>query len=131
MAALATFWAYVKKYWGILVLVLGAILGIFLFRRQQSSFGDQLQKINDAHAVELKQINDAMTQEQKQHDADEAKLQATMASIQTQFDAAQKQLDDDKKAQVTALVKQYSNDPDTLAQKLSDATGFKVILPQQ
>lgn len=91
---------------------------------------DSLKKINDAHAVELKQINDAMTQEQKQHDADEAKLQATLATVQKQYDAAQKQLDDQKKAEVAALVKQYSNDPVGLAQKLSEATGFAVELPQ-
>lgn len=131
MVALQVFWSYVKKYWGILAIVLGAIIGFLFFRRQSSNTADMIKQLNDAHALELKQINDARAAEEAQHQANENQLNAALAAVQKEYDAAQKQLDDTKKAEVAQLVKDYGNQPDVLAQKLSDTTGFKIILPTQ
>ncbi len=134
MATLAIVWAWIKKHWRLVLAGIGSffafIAGAFLFKKQQTSYADQIKAINDAHALELQQINAARAQEEVQHQADLKKLNDTLAVVQAQYDAAQKQLDDQKKAEVAALVKQYGNDPNALAQKLSESTGFKIILPQ-
>lgn len=126
---LATIWAYVKKYWGIAALIIGAIVAFFVFKRQDVSFADQLKKIQDAHDVELKQIQDARAEEQRQHVANEQKLQDTLAVVQKHYDEAQRDLDDKKKREIEQIVKDYGDDPLALAKKLSEATGMTVILP--
>lgn len=126
---LLTFWSYVKKYWAYVALVVGAIVSAVLLKQQQTSVADQLKQVNDAHAAELKQINDAREAEEKQHLLDEQQLQTTLVSVEKQYDDQKKQLDDQKRAEVIAIVKQYGDDPVALAKKLSDATGFEIILP--
>jgi len=128
MSSLHTVWAYVKKYWAYVALVFAVIFGYFFFHKEQVDFADQMKKIKDAHDVEMKTIQDARDQEAKEHLENERKLQATLAAVQQQYDDAKKDLDDKKKKEVESLVKQYSDQPDVLAQKLSDATGFKIIM---
>lgn len=129
MPALLTFWAYVKKYWAYAALVLAVVFGFFLFRKGQTDFAERLKQINDAHDAELKQIQDARAQEQKQHEENERKLQEALDAVQKHYDDAKKDLDDKKKAQIEDIVKKYKDDPDQLAKKLSEATGFTIILP--
>ena len=129
MTWLSTVLSYVKKYWGIAALVVGAIVAFFLFKKQDTSFSDRLKQIQDAHDVELKQIQDARDEEEREHQANEKRLKDTLDAVQQQYDAAQKDLDDKKRQEVEDLVRQYGDDPDALAKKLSEATGFTVVLP--
>jgi len=129
MSALATVWVYIKKYWGIAVLVIGTVAGFFLFRKEQSGFADNLKKIQEAHDEEIKKIQEARAEEQRQHEANVKKLQDTLVAVQKHYDDAKEALDDKKKKEIADLVKQYGDKPDVLAQKLSEATGFVIILP--
>lgn len=129
MTALATVWIYVKKYWSLAALVVGVIAAVFVFRKREISFADEFKKINDVHNEELKKIQEARAEEQRQHAENERKLKETLDAVQKHYDDAKKDLDTKKKKEVEDLVKQYKDDPDTLARKLSEATGFTVILP--
>ena len=129
MTALATGWAYVKKYWSLAALVVGVIAAVFVFRKREISFADEFKKINDVHNEELKKIQEARAEEQRQHAENERKLKEALDAVQKHYDDAKQDLDSKKKKEVEELVKQYKDDPDTLARKLSEATGFTVILP--
>ncbi len=123
------FWALVKKYWSIVALIIATVAGYFFFHKEQVSFADQLKKIQDIHDEELKKIQDARDQEAKEHAANEQQLKDALDVVQKHYDEAKQDLDAKKKQEVETLVTQYSDKPDVLAQKLSDATGFKIILP--
>lgn len=122
--------AYLKKYWQLILLVLGTVVAIFLFRQRNVSFADDYKKIQDAHQKELDDIQKARDQERTQLEANEAKLQAQLDAIQKQYVEQQKQLDDKKKAEIAQIIKDHGDDPDALAQQLSQATGFTVVLPK-
>lgn len=122
-------WLIIKKWWGLAALIVMTILGYLFFRREQQSLADQFKKLQDSHDQEIKAIDDARIEEEKAHEANLKKMQDTLDAVQKQYDQQEKDLDDKKKAEIADLVKQYSDDPDTLAQKLSEATGFQVILP--
>jgi len=129
MATLQIMWSFVKKYWQVMLLGLSVLATVVLFKKQQSDFANELKKINDAHQAEVDAINKARQEEIDQHNRDEKVLKDALAAAQKEYDAASKSLDEQKKKEIEQLVKQYSNDPTQLAQKLSDATGFKIILP--
>lgn len=129
MTALATVWAYVKKYWSLALLVVGGIAAFFVFRRREISFADEYKKIKDAHDEELKRIQDAWAEEKRQREENRRKLEAALVAVQQQYAEAKKDLDAKKKAQIEGLVKKYKDDPDELAKRLSEATGFTIILP--
>ena len=129
MTTLSIIWAFVKKYWQIAFLVIGALVSFFLIQNQKSNFADNLKKIQDAHDAEIKQIQDARAAEAAQHEANVKKLQDTLDAVQRQNETAKKDHDDKKKKEIAEIVKNYGNKPDELAKQLSAATGFVIVLP--
>lgn len=123
-------WAYIQKYWQIIFAVVAAVVGYFLYRKGQVDFATQLQEIQHQHDDELQRIELARQEERKTHDADVKQLEATMVAVQKQYDTAKRILEDQKKAEIKEIVTQYSDDPVVLSQKLSEVTGFKIILPE-
>jgi len=124
-------WAFTKKYWQLALLILGAVAGVLLFRKQDTNFADDLKKIQDAHQTELRQIEAARAEEQHQHLVNEKRLQDSLEAVQAQYDSAKKDLDDKKKREIEDIVKQYGDNPTELARQLSAVTGFSIILPTQ
>lgn len=129
MTALAIAWAYVKKYWSLALLIVGGVVAFFIFRQREISFANEYKKIKDAHDEELKRIQEARAEEKRQHEENQRKLEAALAAVQQQYAEAKKDLDAKKKREIAELVKQYSDDPMALAQKLSEATGFTIVMP--
>lgn len=121
---------YIKKYWSIVLLIAAVIFGIFFIRGKQLTFVADMRKIQEAHDLEIKRINDAIEEERRQHTQNIKKLQDTIDSIQTQYEAAKQDLDEKKRKQIIALIKKYQSDPISLAEKLSELTGFTIILPE-
>lgn len=123
-------WEYVKRHWSVLLIVAALLAtGFFLFRRQSSTFADQLKQVQTIHAEEVNKIEAARAEEQQKHAANVKQLQDSLDAAQHRYDEALKDLDAAKKAQAAAIIKQYGNDPVALAQKLSEVTGFRVINP--
>ena len=119
-----------KKYWQVLLLILGVVISVIVFKKADDSFTDKLKKIQDAHDKEIKKIEEARIQEKREHEENLKKLQNTLGVIQKQYDNAKKDLDASKKKEIENIVKKYQNDPNALAKRLSDATGFAVVLPE-
>lgn len=129
MATLAVIWSYVKKYWSYAALLLAVIFGYLLFKKEQIDFADALKKIQEAHEEEIRKIQEAREEERRQHEANLKRLQDTLDAVQKQYDDAKKDLDTKKKKEIEDLVKQFGDNPDELAKKLSEATGFVIVLP--
>ena len=129
MRILLIIWSFIKKYWELFLLLAGAFVGLLLLRQQKMSFIDDMKRIQDAHDEEVKRINAARDEERRQRLENERKLNAALQIVQAQYDAAKRELDDKKKKEVEQLVKEFGDRPEELARKLSEATGFVVILP--
>lgn len=129
MVSLATAWTYVKKYWSLLTVIIAAIVAIVFFRKQGTDLADNIKKIQGIHDEELRKIQEARTLERRQHEENQQKLKLTLDAVQKNYADAKKDLDDKKQAQIEELVKKYKNDPDELAKKLSEVTGFVIIMP--
>lgn len=129
MRILTIIWSFIKKYWELFLLVAGALAAMFLLQRQKESFLDDVKRIQDAHDEEVKKINAARDEERRQRIENEKRLSAALTAIQAQYDAAKMELDSKKKKEVEQLVKDFGDNPEELAKKLSQATGFVIILP--
>ncbi len=129
MRILLIIWSFIKKYWELFLLLTGAFVALFLLRQQKVSFMDDMKRIQDAHDEEVKRINAARDEERRQRIENERKLNNALQVVQAQYDAAKRELDDKKKKEVEQLVKEFGDRPEELARKLSEATGFVVILP--
>lgn len=118
----------VKKFWWVGALVVALVIGALALKKHDDSFVTQLQQLQVAHDVELKQIEVARIEEQKAHDADVKKLQDDLKSVQDTYDASQKQITDKKAVTIKSIVKQFGDNPIELANQLSKATGIPVYV---
>ena len=124
------FWLFFKKNWGYIVVLIGALISIAFFKKDRSSLLEELRTIRDSYEKQIKEIDKIHQEERKKNTEALLLLQKRLSEIQKQYDDAKVELDKKKKAEVEDLMKKYQDDPDTLAKKLSDLTGFKVILPE-
>ena len=54
-----------------------------------------------------------------------------LAHVQKQYEQNKKSLDDKKKEEIKTILRDHQDDPEGLAKKLSEITGFKVIMPEK
>lgn len=125
-----TLWTYVKKYWQIIILVAGIIVGTIMFTRQDKSYAERLKELQDSHDREILDIATARAEEQRQHAENEKKLQDALKTVQAHYDDEKREFDAKKKEEIEDIVKRFSNDPNELAKQLSAATGFRIVLPE-
>jgi Skp family chaperone for outer membrane proteins len=126
---LQTVYAWIKKYWQLLLLIVATVFGVLFFRRQENGFSSDLKAIRDAHEDELKRIQSARDEEKRQHIENQKRLESALATVQEQYDLAKKDLDQKKKREIEEIVSQYGDNPTELAKQLSSVTGFSIILP--
>lgn len=128
---LQTFWLNVKKYAAVVAIVAAFALTIAFKLNSDieiNALKKQLEDNEKKHEIELKKIQDIHDADIVTHDKELQSVEDKLTQIQKQYDAAQLQLDADKKKEITQIIQQYQGDPDGLAKKLSDATGIPITL---
>lgn len=123
--------SYVKKYWKVAALVIGLILGYFIFRKRESDFTKRLNDINVAHAKEIKKIDDARKEEKKKLEENEKRLKEALEEVKRAYESAKLELSKKKEREIEKIVKEHGDDPTALANALAESTGFKIILPER
>jgi len=130
MFFLQKFWIFLKKNSGYIAAVLGALLAYTLFQRKNASLIDQLRVVRETHEEQLKKIEAARKEEREKNIKELELLKKRLEHVQQQYEDAKKDLDKKKKSEIENIIKKHSSDPSALAQKLSEATGFQIILPE-
>lgn len=123
-------WAHLKKNWQLVFAVIAGAVALVLFRQSQDKTLEHIKKIQAAHDTEVKKINAARDEERAAHEANLRQLQKVLGDVQRQYDAAKVELDKKKRAEIADIVKKYGDDPGALAGKLSEVSGFKIVLPE-
>lgn len=116
---------FIKTYWKYFLVGIGVLAG-FIFLGKKNLDPSVIQKINDAHEDELKKIKELQEKERLENAANLKKLQDTLSEVQKQYDVENKKLDDKKRKEIEALIKEHGDNPDELAKALSEATGFEI-----
>jgi cell division protein FtsB len=121
---------FVRNHWHAIMLVLVLLLGAtsyWLLKKNGQDYSVKIQQLQTAHDEEVKKILDAQAVERKQHEENLKKLEDQLTAIQKEYIAAQQILETKKQVEIKEIVKDYGDNPDELAKKLSLVTGFQVI----
>ena len=121
----------VKKYWFYFSVSAVFVLGFLFFKRKTSSLVDQISEINERHNKEIEKINEIRLKERELLKKNEELLRQTLAEVTLKYEEAQKELTKKKRDEIEKIVKKYGSDPDELAIQMSNATGFKIIYPEE
>lgn len=122
--------SFIKKYWKILAAVLATSIVLFMLKSNHDSSA-YIKQMQESHAKELEEINKAREEERKQYEENEKKYKERMAAIEAEYETAKKEFDEKKKEQAAKLLRDFKGKPVELAKKLSEVTGYKVILPEE
>lgn len=126
----AIFWSYVKKYWQLFAALLLFVVGFFFFRSRISDLTDILDDNRKRHEQEIKEIEEAHRKELEAKEEALKKLQETLAQIEKHYEEAQKELDDKKRKEIEQIIKETQDDPEELARRLQESTGFRIVVPE-
>lgn len=120
---------FFKKFWG-LFLAAGAFL-VYIFwknKPQNDNLGSEIRASGKQYADAVDAVREG---EQSSLDAEAARAAAEAAEIKKKYEEKRNQLDAATQAEADGIIEKHGNDPVALAEKLSKATGFKIIMPKE
>lgn len=102
----------------------------YVFHTQKTNmYIENIKQLELFHQEELRKINSAINEERQQHEINVAKLQSDLLDVRTKYKDSIDILDKKKKINTASLVQKYSGDSMGMATKISEITGFKVVMP--
>jgi hypothetical protein len=121
--------SFLKSNWKLclsIVLALG-MGGVFLHKKMvdQTAELTLLKKTKDE---EISKIIHAQEIQEAKHVENEKRLNDALNDINSKYTTAIRQLNTKRKTQIAEIVKSDEHNPDELARKLSEVTGFKVMV---
>jgi Skp family chaperone for outer membrane proteins len=122
---------FLKKFWGYFAAAGVIFFGVVVLKRKFDDYDALIEKLQGAHDDQIKALNKIREEERAKYEENQKKYEARMAAIEAEYEKAKQDLDEEKRKKVEDMVKKYSNKPDVLAKKLSDLTGFQVVLPEE
>lgn len=120
---------WLQKYWSMFVILITGGMAYFFFKRN-GDLNSRIVFLNEKHKEELSKIDAARTFERRQKEENEKKYKETLDLIKKKYLEEKQALEKKKEKEILEIVKKHSNDPQELALILSNATGFKIILPE-
>jgi hypothetical protein len=119
-----------KKYWQYVALFFVGIFGFIIFRKKDIPNDDQ-KSSRDSKNNQLDQIDAIRKDERDQQDAVDKTLEDGLKVVEQQYEQQKKELTQKKKEEIKNVLEMHKNDPVGLAKKLSEVTGFKIIMAEE
>lgn len=119
-----------KKYWQYIAIFFIGIFGFILFRKKDTPVDDK-KPSRDAKDNQLDKIDDIRKDERDKQDVVDKNLEEGLKVVEQQYEQQKKELSEKKKEEIKSVLQAHKNDPVGLAKKLSEVTGFKIIMPEE
>lgn len=121
--------SFLKKNWQYIAIFFAGIATTLWYKRRPPE--DDVPVVRDAHDKQLDAINDIRKDERTKTDEASEKLEKDLAVVERQYEEHKKDLDEKKKEEIKNILEKHQDDPVALAKRLSEVTGFKVIMPEE
>lgn len=133
MLTIKVVWALLKKYFFMVTLVSGFVLGIVLMViLGKPPTVDWQKKIDDLNKKHIEEIERIRAEESRKVQELVKKYELTMKDIERQYVEKQQALEESKKKEIEDLIVQYGNDPKKVTAELANALpGIVVKMPEE
>lgn len=123
MIVLKKIWAFIKAYWYVPVLIIAALV----LKSKNNKVKEVLKVASDSHKKQVDAINNAEIEKQKSRQVIEDEYENAIKKIEESFAKKNKTIDNREKAYVKSLIKDWSDDPDQMAERLSNTFGIHYV----
>ena len=119
--------AFCKKYWQILLGISIPIILSLIFRKRKDLSG-VLNRVNEDYKKEIDTINSTYEIEIKKREDVQKKYLETIDEIEKRYSEKNEKLSSQKKKEIKKLVEENTDSPESLASKISELTGFEIVV---
>ena len=121
MIVLKKIWSFLKSYWYIPVLVIVALV----FRSKTNKVEEIIKAADDSHKKQLNAIEAAETNKKKEKEWIDKEYDNAIKKIEEKYSKENKTLDKKEKKFVKSAIKEWSDDPDQMAERITLKFGFE------
>ena len=116
MIALKKIWAFIKSYWYVPVIIIVALV----LKNKNNKAEEVLSAARDSHKKQIDAINNAEIEKQKSRQVIEDEYENAVKKIEESYAEKNKTISKREKVYVKSLIKDWSDDPDQMAERLSN-----------
>ena len=127
MLIIRKIWSWLKAYWFVPLIIVGIIIAIAISPKSAKSLVNMITKRREVHGKEVAILEQAREDEIRERESALSRFHLSMEMIEEKYIEENKVLDDKKKKEIEKIVK--SSDPGELTNRISKATGFRVVFP--
>tara|TARA_R110000850_G_scaffold212016_2_gene337762 strand:+ start:135 stop:533 length:399 start_codon:yes stop_codon:yes gene_type:complete len=121
MIALKKIWSFLKSYWYIPVLVIVTLV----FRSRTNKVEEIIKAADDSHKKQLDAIEVAELNKKKEKEWIDKEYDNAIKKIEENYSKENKTLDKKEKKFVKSAIKEWSDDPDQMAERITLKFGFE------
>ena len=121
MIALKKIWSFLKSYWYIPVLVIVTLV----FRSRTNKVEEIIKAADDSHKKQLDAIEVAELNKKKEKEWIDKEYDNAIKKIEEKYSKENKTLDKKEKKFVKSAIKEWSDDPDQMAERITLKFGFE------
>lgn len=134
-------WSVLKKHWQPIIVAIAAIIVIWQIRsffvnrendllQRERDLLTKLEELDMDHKTQIEKIKNAYAEEQKRREENVRRLEEDLKNSKEKYCTLLKEFEEKKRRKINNIVKDYGEDPAGLAEKVKNATGFEILLPE-
>ena len=123
MSALKKIWVFLKSYWYIPVLIIVALV----FKSKGNRIAEILKTAQSSHKKQLDAINNAEIEKQKSRQLIDNEYENAIKEIEDNYTKENKAISERDKKYVKSVIKEWTDDPDQMAERIRMKFGFEYI----
>jgi len=121
MIIIKKIWAFLRSYWYIPVLIIVALV----FRSKESKIDEIIKAADDSHKKQLDAIEVAELNKKKEKEWIDKEYDNAIKKIEEKYSKENKTLDKKEKKFVKSVIKEWTDDPDQMAERITLEFGFE------
>ena len=121
MIVLKKIWSFLKSYWYVPVLLIVALV----FRSRTNKVEEIIKAADDSHKKQLDAIEVAELNKKKEKEWIDKEYDNAIKKIEEKYSKENKTLDKKEKKFVKSVIKEWTDDPDQMAERITLEFGFE------
>jgi F0F1-type ATP synthase membrane subunit b/b' len=127
MTNLTQIYGFVKQHKIYFIILICIIVFAFITMKQNLKYADLINEINTSHSQEISDLKKIQQDSDKKQQQNLEQLTKQLADIDQKYNDQITKLNQKTKSAADKIVKETENNPDELAKRLSESTGFTIV----
>ena len=131
MFAMKKVWLYIKNYWWIPAIIIAIGVVYFFTQKSPDTLISMLRNAQETNEKEVKKLEEIHSEEILKREDALRMYHLTLEQLEDKYAAQEEKLDRKKKKEIKKIIEESNGDPQEIAKKLSQITGFEIVYSKE